>query len=141
MGRDGAYVRVGTKTSSFTCSKATCSKASWSTVLRGSPATIDHHGHRGTIHSTLDGLSATINQSRQIVWSGGCATAAEIQSVIGEADVMASAVELCFSWNSSYIDAELQLGGKILHFGDRPTSVLTVPRASTSGRRGTTGIR
>jgi len=66
MGRDGAYVRVGTKMSSFTCSKA-----SWSTVPRGSPATIDHHGHRGTSDSTLDGLSATINQSRQIVWAGG----------------------------------------------------------------------
>ena len=77
--------------------------------------------------STLDGLSATINQSRQIAWAGGCATAQEIQSVIGEADVMTSAVELYFAWYSSYIDAELQSGGKILHVGDRPTSVLIVP--------------
>jgi hypothetical protein len=108
MGRDGAYVRVGTRTSSFTRSKA-----SWSTVLRGPPATIDHHGRWGTIHPTLDGLGATINQSRQIFWAGGSAAAAEIQSMIGEADVMASAVELYFAWNSSHIDAELQLGGKI----------------------------
>ena len=88
---------------------------------------VDHHGHWGTIHLTLDGLSATINQSRQIVWAGGSAAAAEIQSMIGEADVMASAVELYFAWNSSHIDAEVQLGGKILHCGDRPTSALIVP--------------
>jgi AraC family transcriptional regulator len=122
MGRDGAYVRVGTRTSSFARSKA-----SWSTVLRGSRATIDHHGHWGTIHPTLDGLRATINQSRQIVWAGGSAAAVEIQSMIGEADVMASAVELYFAWNSSHIDAEVQLGGKILHCGVRPTSALIVP--------------
>jgi hypothetical protein len=53
MGRGGAYVLVGTRTSSFTRSKA-----NWSTALRGSPATTDLHGRWGTIHPTLDGLSA-----------------------------------------------------------------------------------
>src|SRR5258708_6370433 len=92
MSRDGVFVR------------------SAPTVLRASPAMIGHHGHPGTIHSTFNTMA---NQSRQVAWAGGSATAHEIQSLVGEADVMATAVELHFSWNSGYINAEAQSGGKI----------------------------
>ena len=72
--------------------------------------------------------TAVVDAGGNLVAHVRCAPGpSQIQSVIGEADVLASAVELYFHWNSSYIDAELQLGGTILHVGDRPTSVLIVP--------------
>ncbi len=85
---------------------------------------IGHHGHRGTIHSTLDGM---VNQSQQVAWAGGSATAHEIQSLVGEADVMARAVELHFSWNSGCINAEARSGGKIWYDENRPSYAYVLP--------------
>jgi AraC family transcriptional regulator len=106
MSRDGVFVR------------------SAPTMLRASPAMIGHHGHRGTIHSTLDGM---VNQSQQVAWAGGSATAHEIQSLVGEADVMARAVELHFSWNSGCINAEARSGGKIWYDENRPSYAYILP--------------
>src|SRR5260370_6651742 len=94
------------------------------TVLRASPAMIGHQGHRGTIHSTFDTM---VNQSGQVAWPGGSATAHEIKSLVGEADVMATAVEVHFSWNSGYINAEAQSGGKIWYDEKRPSYAYILP--------------
>src|SRR5258708_28383439 len=106
MSRDAVFVRIAP------------------TVLRASPAMICHQGHRGTIHSTFDTM---VNQSGQVAWPGGSATAHEIKSLVGEADVMATAVELHFSWNSGYINAEARSGGKIWYDENRPSYAYILP--------------
>src|SRR5260370_20554516 len=94
------------------------------TVLRASPAMIGHQGHRGTIHSTFDTM---VNQSGQVAWPGGSATAHEIKSLVGEADVMATAVLLHFSWDSGYINAEAQSGRKIWYDENPPSHAYILP--------------
>jgi AraC family transcriptional regulator len=99
--------------------------------IRSVPTLVDvfqaitgRNGRHETKHLALDGL---VDQSPRVAWKGGSATARQIQSIAGEVDVLASANELHFRWNSGCIDGEAQSSGKIWCCTGRPTYGIVLP--------------
>jgi AraC family transcriptional regulator len=101
-------------------------------VQRAFPALIGWPGHPGTLHSTFDG---TVRECRQIAWTGGSATAHDVQSKVGEAALIASRIELHFSWNSGYLEAEIHSGGTINHYRNRSGYAYILPPGKQVGFR------
>ncbi len=86
----------------------------------------------GDVRSTLD---VTFNQSGRIAWRGGNAAGFQIRSMVGEVEVMASSITLDFIWNSGYMEAEAQSGGKVISNENRPTFAYVLPPGTRVGFR------
>jgi AraC family transcriptional regulator len=89
------------------------------------------HGHE-SIHSALE---VTFNQSGRIAWRGANANGYQIRSMVGEVDVMITSTILYFIWNSGYIEAEAQSGGKVIPNQNRPTFAYVLPPGTRVGFR------
>ncbi len=86
----------------------------------------------GDVRSTLD---VTFNRSGRIAWRGGNAAGFQIRSMVGEVEVMASSITLDFIWNSGYMEAEAQSGGKVISNENRPTFAYVLPPGTRVGFR------
>jgi AraC family transcriptional regulator len=81
-------------------------------------------GHRDTIWSDLMGKVA---QSREINWTGGLAAAHRIDKVSGAAEVRTRTLELQFSWNSGYVEADAESAKQVRAYKNRPRYGLVLP--------------
>ena len=86
----------------------------------------------GDVRSTLD---VTFNRSGRIAWRGGNAAGFQIRSMVGEVEVMANSITLDFIWNSGYMEAEAQSGGKVISNENRPTFAYVLPPGTRVGFR------
>lgn len=81
-------------------------------------------GHQDTIWSAVKGEVA---QSRQIKWTGGTAATHSIVSVAGAAEVRTRALELHFSWNAGYVEADAQSKRQVHAYQNRARYALVLP--------------
>ena len=86
----------------------------------------------GDVRSTLD---VTFNRSGRIAWRGGNAAGFQIRSMVGEVEVMASSITLDFIWNSGYMEAEAQSGGRVISNENRPAFAYVLPPGTRVGFR------
>ncbi len=94
-------------------------------ILTGRPvAMFSAPGHRDTIWSDVRG---SVTQSREINWSGGIAAAHRIEKVTGAATIQTQTIELQFSWNSGYVEADAESGKQIQAYKNRPRYGLILP--------------
>ena len=104
--------------------------------MTGNPAYIQCHVlwalAGGDVRSTLD---VTFNRSGRIAWRGGNAAGFQIRSMVGEVEVMASSITLDFIWNSGYMEAEAQSGGRVISNENRPTFAYVLPPGTRVGFR------
>jgi AraC family transcriptional regulator len=89
------------------------------------------HGHE-PIHSAFE---VSFNQSGRIAWRGANANGYQVRSMVGEVDVMITSTILYFIWNSGYIEAEAQSGGKVISNQNRPTFGYVLPPGTRVGFR------
>jgi AraC family transcriptional regulator len=81
-------------------------------------------GHRDTIWSDMKG---SVARSTQIVWPGGTAATHKIDKVSGAAEIRTRCLELQFSWNSGYVEADADRGKQIYAYKNRPCYGLLLP--------------
>jgi len=81
-------------------------------------------GHRDTLWSEVKG---TVVQSRQIAWQGGTAAAHRIGRVSGNAAVRTQTLELQFSWNSGFVEADAHSTRRVHGYKNRPRYGLVLP--------------
>jgi AraC family transcriptional regulator len=81
-------------------------------------------GHRDTIWSDMQG---SVARSTQIVWPGGTAATHKIDKVSGAAEIRTRCLELQFSWNSGYVEADADRGKQIYAYKNRPCYGLLLP--------------
>lgn len=81
-------------------------------------------GHRDTLWSDVKGVVA---QSKEIGWSGGTVAAHRIEKVSGAAAIRTQTLELQFSWNSGYVEADAESGKQIRAYKNRPCYGLILP--------------
>ncbi len=62
-------------------------------------------GHQDTVWSDVQG---SVAHSREIKWPGGVAATHKINKVFGAAEIRTHSVELHFSWNSGFVEAEAE---------------------------------
>jgi AraC family transcriptional regulator len=62
-------------------------------------------GHQDTVWSDVQG---SVAGSREIKWPGGVAATHKINKVFGAAEIRTRSVELHFSWNSGFVEAEAE---------------------------------
>jgi AraC family transcriptional regulator len=72
-------------------------------------------------------MHGTFGQFGKIAWRGASATGYQIRSVVGEMEVVASAIELLFIWNPGYIKGEAQSGRKIRYSENEPNYAYVLP--------------
>jgi AraC family transcriptional regulator len=81
-------------------------------------------GHPDTVWSDVKG---SVGQSNAIKWSGGIAATHTIHKVSGAAEVRTRSVELHFSWNSGFVEAEAASGKRVWAYKNRPRYGLLLP--------------
>jgi AraC family transcriptional regulator len=81
-------------------------------------------GHPDTIWSNITG---NVGRSRQIRWAGGTAATHTILSVAGAAEVCTRSLELHFSWNAGYVEADAASGKQLRAYRNRPRYGLILP--------------
>lgn len=81
-------------------------------------------GHRDTIWSDVKG---TVARSREISWPGVTAAAHRIVKVSGAAEIRAQTLQLQFSWNSGYVEADAESAKQIRAYKNRPRYGLVLP--------------
>ncbi len=99
------------------------------------PAAADHHvsaagqkpswpvsmfsalGHRDTIWSDVKG---DLTLSRQIAWDGCTAATHKIITASGDAEIRSRSLELHFSWNSGYVEADAESARQVRAYRNRP---------------------
>jgi len=111
------------------------------------PAAADHHvsaaggkpsrpasmfsalGHRDTIWSDVKGDLAL---SRQIAWDGCTAATHKIITASGDAEIRSRSLELHFSWNSGYVEADAESARQIRAYRNRPRYGFILPPDATA---------
>ena len=111
------------------------------------PAAADHHvsaagrkpsrpvsmfsalGHRDTIWSDVKG---DLTLSRQIAWDGCTAATHKIITASGDAEIRSRSLELHFSWNSGYVEAEAESARQVRAYRNRPRYRFILPPNATA---------
>lgn len=81
-------------------------------------------GHPDTVWSEVTG---SVAGSREIRWSGGVAATHRINKVSGAAAIRTQSVELHFSWNSGFVEAEAELGKRVRPYENRSRYGIILP--------------
>ncbi|MGC1305117.1 MAG: AraC family transcriptional regulator [Caulobacteraceae bacterium] len=81
-------------------------------------------GHPDTLWSDVKG---SVAQSREIRWSGGTAATHRINKVSGAAEIRTHSVELHFSWNSGFVEAEAKSSKRIRPYENRSRYGIILP--------------